>query len=68
MKPEEKASGPAGHHPRAIVHGGMLYSYGQPPIDPGTDEKKMGLIEDQADKAYMLCYEILIITLKASPI
>jgi 2-iminobutanoate/2-iminopropanoate deaminase len=44
------APAPAGHYSQAIVHNGLVYVAGQLPIDPATGEKKLGPIEEQAER------------------
>ena len=45
------APAPAGHYAQAIVHEGVVYVAGQLPIDPRTGEKRVGSIEEQAERA-----------------
>lgn len=42
---------PAGHYSQAIVHNNLVYVSGQLPIDPRTDEKVVGSIEEQTEQA-----------------
>lgn len=47
----EEAPAPAGHYSQAVAHNGLLYVSGQLPVIPGTKEKKIGTIEEQAHQA-----------------
>lgn len=38
---------PAGHYSQAVVHNGLVFVAGQLPINPKTDEKVVGSIEEQ---------------------
>ena len=42
---------PAGHYSQAIVYDNLVYVSGQLPVDPKTGEKKIGVIEEQAELA-----------------
>ena len=42
---------PSGHYSQAIAHEGLLYVSGQLPIDPSSQEKRVGSIEEQAEQA-----------------
>jgi 2-iminobutanoate/2-iminopropanoate deaminase len=53
------APAPAGHYAQAIVHGGVVYVAGQLPIDPRTGEKRLGSIEEQAERAILNVAAIL---------
>lgn len=44
----EQAPAPGGHYSQAIVHNGLVYVAGQLPIKPGSTEKIVGPIEEQA--------------------
>lgn len=41
----------AGHYSQAIQHQGLLYVSGQLPIDPKSDERHVGSIEEQTGQA-----------------
>ena len=41
---------PAGHYSQAIEHNGIVYVSGQIPIDPKSEEKKVGSIEEQTEQ------------------
>jgi 2-iminobutanoate/2-iminopropanoate deaminase len=41
---------PAGHYSQATVHGGVVYVAGQLAIDPATGERRLGSIEEQAER------------------
>ena len=41
---------PAGHYSQAIEHAGIVYVSGQIPIDPKSEEKKVGSIEEQTEQ------------------
>ena len=43
----DSAPKPAGHYAQAVVHGGTVYVSGQLPIDPASDDRTVGSIEDQ---------------------
>ncbi len=40
----------AGHYSQAVAHGGVVYVAGQLPIDPGSDEHRVGTIEEQTER------------------
>ena len=42
---------PAGHYSQAIEHQGIIYVSGQLPIDPKSDTKHVGSIEEQTERA-----------------
>ena len=44
------APAPGGHYSQAVIHNGLVYVAGQLPIDPKTGERKLGSIEEQAEK------------------
>jgi len=46
-----EAPEPAGHYSQALVHDGRVYVSGQLPIDPASDEKRVGTIEEQTEQA-----------------
>ena len=46
----ENAPAPGGHYSQAIVHNGLVYVAGQLPIKPGSTEKTVGPIEEQAEQ------------------
>lgn len=41
---------PAGHYSQAIIHDRTVYVAGQLPIEPGTNAKVLGSIEEQAER------------------
>ncbi len=41
----------AGHYAQAIEHQGLVYVSGQLPIDPKSDERHVGSIEEQTEQA-----------------
>ncbi|MCK5126821.1 MAG: Rid family detoxifying hydrolase [candidate division Zixibacteria bacterium] len=41
----------AGHYSQAIEHQGLVYVSGQLPINPKSDEKHVGSIEEQTEQA-----------------
>jgi 2-iminobutanoate/2-iminopropanoate deaminase len=51
---------PAGHYSQAVIHNGIIYVAGQVPIDPKTNEKITGRIEEQAGQVFKNLNEILI--------
>jgi len=55
----QNAPKPAGHYSQAIVHEGLVFISGQLPIDPVSGEKRLGLIEEQADQVLKNLAEIL---------
>ena len=44
---------PRGHYSQAIVHGGLIYTAGQLPIDPQNGVMQLGPIEDQTRQALL---------------
>ena len=50
---------PAGHYSQAIEHKGILYVSGQLPVNPISNEKKVGSIEEQAEQALINLEAIL---------
>ena len=50
---------PAGLHCQAIILDKLVYVSGQPPIDPGTGEKRLGSIEEQTEQVLKNLAEIL---------
>ena len=42
---------PAGHYSQAIEHNGLVYISGQLPINPKSEEKYIGSIEEQTEQA-----------------
>jgi 2-iminobutanoate/2-iminopropanoate deaminase len=50
---------PGGHYSQATVHNGLVYVAGQLSIDPLTQEKKLGSIEEQTEQALKNVGEIL---------
>ncbi len=44
---------PAGHYSQAIEHNGLVYVSGQLPIDPKNNEKRVGSIEEQTERALL---------------
>lgn len=44
----DKAPKPGGHYSQATVHNEVVYVAGQLPIEPGTGEKNLGSVEEQA--------------------
>ena len=42
---------PAGHYSQAIEHQGLVYVSGQLPINPKSEEKYVGTIEEQTEQA-----------------
>ena len=42
---------PAGHYSQAIEHHGLVYISGQLPINPKSEEKYVGSIEEQTEQA-----------------
>ncbi|MBI1765056.1 MAG: RidA family protein [Acidobacteria bacterium] len=55
----ENAPAPGGHYSQAIVHNGLVYVAGQLPIKPGSTEKTVGPIEEQAEQCLTNMREIL---------
>ncbi len=56
----KNAPEPAGHYSQAIVHNGLVYVSGQLPIDPKSDEKRAGSIEEQTRQVLANLEAILI--------
>ena len=54
-----RAPQPGGHYSQAIVHNGLVFVAGQLPIDPRTDEKRVGTIEEQTEQVFKNISEIL---------
>lgn len=50
---------PAGHYSQATVHGGLVYVAGQLAIDPVTGERKLGSIEEQAERTLLNVQAVL---------
>ncbi len=50
---------PVGHYSQAIIHNGIVYVAGQLPIDPKTNEKSNGSIEEQTKLLLSNIAEIL---------
>jgi 2-iminobutanoate/2-iminopropanoate deaminase len=46
----QNAPAPGGHYSQAVIHNGLIYVAGQLPIDPKTGERKLGPIEEQAER------------------
>ena len=55
----ENAPAPGGHYSQAVVHHGLVYVAGQLPIKPGSTEKTVGPIEEQAEQCLVNLREIL---------
>lgn len=55
----KNAPTPGGHYSQATVHNGLVYVAGQLSIDPLTQEKKLGSIEEQTEQALKNVGEIL---------
>jgi len=45
----DNAGTTGGPYSQAIIHGGLIYVSGQGPIDPETNELKLGTIEEEAE-------------------
>jgi len=54
-----KAPKPAGHYSQAIIHDKVVYVSGQLPIDPVTEEKRLGSIEEQTEQVLKNLAEII---------
>ena len=54
-----QAPKPGGHYSQAIVHNDLIYVAGQLPIDPRTEEKRVGTIEEQTEQVFKNIAEIL---------
>ncbi|MEP6635617.1 MAG: Rid family detoxifying hydrolase [Acidobacteriota bacterium] len=50
---------PAGHYSQATVYNGLVFVAGQLSIDPLTQERKLGSIEEQTEQALKNVIEIL---------
>ncbi len=48
----EAAPIPAGHYSQAVVHGGVAYVAGLLPVEPGTNKKIFGEIEEEAAQVF----------------
>jgi 2-iminobutanoate/2-iminopropanoate deaminase len=61
MKPilTTRAPIPAGHYSQGIVHDGLVYVSGQLPIDPLTEDKHVGSIEEQTEQTLKNMAEVL---------
>jgi 2-iminobutanoate/2-iminopropanoate deaminase len=46
-----EAPQPAGHYSQAIEHEGLVYVSGQLPVNPKSEEKYAGTIEEQTEQA-----------------
>ncbi len=46
----KNAPTPAGHYSQAIEHQGLVYISGQLPINPGSDKKDVGSIDEQTQQ------------------
>ena len=46
--PAAGAPRPAGHYSQAVVHGGLVYVAGQPPIGPDDPQRPLQLVDAQA--------------------
>jgi 2-iminobutanoate/2-iminopropanoate deaminase len=55
-----KAAGPFGHYSQAVVHGGLVYVSGQLPAELGGNEKRLGPIEEQTERAMRNLRETLL--------
>mgnify|MGYP000856856869 CR=1 FL=1 len=55
----ENAPAPGGHYSQAIVYNGLVYVAGQLPLKPGSTDKTVGTIEEQAEQALSNLREIL---------
>ncbi|MFC1627661.1 RidA family protein [Gemmatimonadota bacterium] len=44
------APDPGGHYSQAVVHGDLVFVAGMLPIAPGTGEKVLGSVEEQAEQ------------------
>ena len=51
---------PAGHYSQAIEHDGIVYVSGQLPINPNSEERLVGSIEEQTQQALSNLENILI--------
>ena len=55
----DSAPRPAGHYSQAMVYNGLVFVAGQLPIKPGSAEKTVGSIEEQAELCLTNMREIL---------
>ena len=55
----DSAPRPAGHYSQATVYNGLVFVAGQLPIKPGSVEKTVGTIEEQAEQCLTNMREIL---------
>jgi 2-iminobutanoate/2-iminopropanoate deaminase len=55
----EGAPRPAGHYSQATVYNGLVFVAGQLPIKPGSTERSVGTIEEQAEQCLTNLREIL---------
>ena len=55
----DSAPRPAGHYSQATVYNGLVFVAGQLPIKPGSAEKTLGTIEEQAEQCLTNVREIL---------
>ena len=55
----DSAPRPAGHYSQATVYNGLVFVAGQLPIKPGSAEKTVGPIEEQAEQCLTNMREIL---------
>ena len=53
------APAPGGHYSQAVVYNGLVFVSGQLSIDPLTQEKKLGSIEEQTEQVLHNVSEIL---------
>ncbi len=44
----DKAPAAGGHYSQGIVHGGLVYVAGQPPLVPGDPQRRLASFEEQA--------------------
>ena len=56
----DKAPTPAGHYSQATVYNGLVFVAGQLPIKPGSTERVVGTIEEQAAQCLANLCEILL--------
>jgi len=61
MKPVLTAGAPrpVGHYSQAVVHNNLVYVSGQLPIDPATNQRRDGSIEEQTEQVLRNLEEIL---------
>jgi 2-iminobutanoate/2-iminopropanoate deaminase len=55
----DKAPPPGGHYSQAMVYNGLVFVAGQLPFKPGSAEKIVGPIEEQAEQCLANLREIL---------